>query len=52
MREVETTLDRVQEERDRFEKEKNELLAGGLLSNVTTGEIFAELWKRVTRSIK
>lgn len=52
IKEVEVELDRVTEERNRFEKEKNELLATGTLASATTRDIFAELWKRVTRSIQ
>ena len=52
MAEVEIQLDRVTEERNRFEKEKNELLMQGTLAGATTGVLFAELWKRITRSIR
>jgi hypothetical protein len=47
--------DKVKEERDRLEKEKLELeeqLSKGTLAKASTGEIFAELWNRITRSIK
>jgi len=50
--ELEVQLDRVTEERNRFEKEKNELLMQGTLAGATTGVLFAELWKRITRSIR
>lgn len=45
--ECEVELDRITEERNRFEKEKNELLMQGTLKTATTGEVFAELWKRI-----
>lgn len=50
--EKDITLDRIQEERDRFEAEKNELLAQRLLSNASIGELFAELLKRILPSKK
>jgi hypothetical protein len=52
LQEIEIAYDRVKDERDRFEAEKNELLMHGTLASATTGEIFAEIWRRITRSIK
>jgi murein DD-endopeptidase MepM/ murein hydrolase activator NlpD len=52
LKEIEIQLDRITEERNRFEAEKNELLMQGTLTSATTGAVFAELWKRITRSIR
>lgn len=52
LKEIEIQLDRTTEERNRFEAEKNELLMQGTLTSATTGAVFAELWKRITRSIR
>lgn len=48
-------FDRIKKERDTFEEEKLELqkqLSKGSLAEASTGEIFAELWGRIIRSIK
>ena len=49
LKETEIQLDRITDERDRFEKEKNELLLIGTVTSATTGRLFAELWKRITK---
>jgi len=49
IRETDIELDRVKEERDRFESEKNELLMNGTVKSASIGELLAELWKRITK---
>ena len=47
-------FDRVKKERDTFEQEKLDLqeqLSKGSLSDASTGEMFAELWRRFIRSL-
>ena len=46
---VENELERAEDDRDRFEEEKNELLSQGTLKGVTLGNLFAEIWRRITR---
>ena len=51
LKETEEELTKAETDRDTYERERNEAIAGSLLV-ATTGEIFAELWKRIKRSIK
>jgi len=47
-------FDRVKKERDTFEQEKLDLqeqLSKGSLSDASTGEMFAELWRRFIKSL-
>ena len=50
IRETDIELDRVKEERDRFETEKNELLMNGTVKSASIGELIAELWRRITKA--
>jgi len=50
IRETDIELDRVKEERDRFEAEKNELLMNGTVKSASIGELIAELWRRITKA--
>ncbi len=52
---IEQKIEKMEEDYARIEKEKLDLqeeLSKGSLVKATTGEIFAELWSRVIRSIK
>lgn len=52
IRETDIELDRVKEERDRFEAEKNELLMNGTVKSASIGELIAELWRRITKAFR
>lgn len=54
MKELQDKYDGVAIEKNRLENKLKEVVSklNALLGSFTTGEIFAELWKRITRSIK
>lgn len=54
MKELQNKYDGLAIENNRIENELKEVVSklNALLGSFTTGEIFAELWKRITRSIK